>query len=120
MKKYVFVWLVPLLWSVCSLVSFEFPGDEYGIYALSSMAGTWMVILFKIQGDIHDFVFRGTITATGAVVMLLAGLILHKLRVKIKLWLVIYILAAVVFFVTALCNYPSIEKALSKNGSWWA
>ena len=120
MKKYVYVWLLPLLWSICSLLSFQFPGDEYAIYAVTSMAGTWAVILFKIQGDIHDFAFRGTITITGAIVMLTAGILLAKLRVKMRLWFVIYIIAAVVFLVVSLSNYPTIEKALSKNGSWWA
>jgi hypothetical protein len=120
MKKYVYVWLLPLLWSVCSLLSFEFPGDEYGIYAVSSMAGTWALFLFNIQGDIHKFAFRGTITATGIIVILIAGFILAKLRVKLKLWFVLYITLAVVIMVLTINSYPSFEKALSKNGSLWA
>ncbi|MHC4087877.1 MAG: hypothetical protein ACYSU3_17690 [Planctomycetota bacterium] len=120
MKKYLYVWLLPLLWSTCSLLSFQFPGDEYAIYAVSSMAGTWAVVLFNIQGDIHDFSFRGTITTTGIVVMLITGFILAKLRVKIKLWFVLYITLAAVILATTINSYPSIEKALSKNGSWWA
>ncbi|MHC4694722.1 MAG: hypothetical protein ACYS67_18445 [Planctomycetota bacterium] len=120
MKKYVYVWLLPLLWSVCSLLSFEFPGDEYGIYAVSSMAGTWALFLFNIQGDIHKFAFRGTITATGIIVILIAGFILAKLRVKLKLWFALYITLAVVIMVLTINSYPSFEKALSKNGSLWA
>lgn len=120
MKKYVYVWLLPLLWSICSLLSFQFPGDEYAIYAVSSMAGTWAVFLLNIQGDIHDFAFRGTITTTGIIVMLIASFILAKLRVKIKLWLVLYITLAALILVMTINSYPSIEKALSKNGSWWA
>jgi hypothetical protein len=120
MKKYVYVWLLPLLWSICSLLSFEFPGDEYGIYAVSSMAGTWAVFLFNIQGDIHKFAFRGTITTTGIIVMLIMGFILAKLRVKMKLWFVLYLTLAAVILAITINSYPSLEKALSKNGSWWA
>jgi hypothetical protein len=120
MKKFVYVWLLPSLWSICSLLSFRFPGDEYGIYAVSSMAGTWAVFLFNIQGDIHKFAFRGTITTAGIIVMLIVGFILDKLRVKLKLWLVLYITLAALILVMTISSYPSIEKALSKNGSWWA
>ncbi|HUS72500.1 MAG TPA: hypothetical protein VMY06_05485 [Sedimentisphaerales bacterium] len=120
MKKYVYVWLLPFFWSICSLVSFEFPGDEYAIYAVSSMAGTWAVFLLNIQGDIHKFAFRGTITTTGIIVMLIVGFILAKLRVKLILWFVLYITLAAVILAITISSYPSIEKALSKNGSWWA
>ena len=52
--------------------------------------------------------------------MLIASFILAKLRVKIKLWLVLYITLAALILVMTINSYPSIEKALSKNGSWWA
>jgi len=120
MKKYVYVWLLPLCWSACSLLSFRFPGDEYAIYAVSSMAGTWAVFLLNIQGDIHKFAFRGTITTAGIIVMLIVGFILAKLRVKMKLWFVLYITLAAVILAITINSYPSIEKALSKNGSWLA
>ena len=120
MKKYIYVWLLPLLWSVCSLISFEFPGDEYGIYVISSIAGIWAVPLFNIHGDIHKFAFRGGITAAGIIVILIMGFILAKLLVKMKLWFLLYITLAAVALVVMIGSYPSIEKALSKNGSLWA
>jgi len=65
------------------------------------MAGTWAVSLLNIQGDIHKFAFRGTITTTGIIVMLITGFILEKLRVKMKLWFVLYItLAALILAIT--------------------
>ena len=32
-RRHVYLWLVPLAWTACSLLSFQFPGDEYGLYA---------------------------------------------------------------------------------------
>ena len=84
------------------------------------MAGTWAVFLLNIQGDIHKFAFRGTITTAGIIVMLITGFILAKLRVKMKLWFTLYITLVVVILAITINSYPSIEKALSKNGSWWA
>ena len=37
-----------------------------------------------------------------------------------KLWFVLYITLAAVALVVMIGSYPSIEKALSKNGSLWA
>lgn len=52
--------------------------------------------------------------------MVLVGFALSALRVKVKLLLIIQICAAAGFFLLAVFSYPSIAKALSKNGSWWA
>ena len=52
--------------------------------------------------------------------MLIAGLIMAKLRVRLWLWASLYVLAAAIIFTMTVNSYPSIEKALSKNGSWWA
>jgi uncharacterized membrane protein len=37
-----------------------------------------------------------------------------------KLWFVLYITLAAVILAITINSYPSIERALSKNGSWWA
>jgi hypothetical protein len=84
------------------------------------MVGTWIVMVVDMPGDIHHPAFWISITVTGAIIMSLAGLVLSLLRAKIKLWLILYIAAAVLFFAVALSGYPSIERALSKNGSLWA
>ncbi len=61
-----YVWLVPLLWAGCSLIHFRFPGDEYGLYAFSSIAGSWIAILVSF-GDIHNPMIPISIAVTGAV-----------------------------------------------------
>ena len=120
MKKYLYVWLLPLVWSICSFMSFQFPGDEYGLYAVSSMIGIWIAFLVDMPGDIHHPAFWMSITATGAIIMALIGWGLSALRVKLRLLLILHICAAVAFFLLVVFSYPSIEKVLSKNGSWWA
>ena len=119
-KKYMYVWLLPLIWAASSLLSLRFPGDEYGLYAASSMAGTWIVFIIKPQGAPHDAVFWLTITTTGIVVMTLAGLWLKFIKIKPWIWFGLYITSAVFFCLYALFSYPSLEKAISKNGSLWA
>lgn len=119
-NKYIYVWLLPLVWATCSVLSFQFPGDEYALYAISSMIGTWVVMVIDMPGDIHHPAFWVSITVTGAIIMSLVGLGMSVLRTKIKLWVILYIVSTIIFFIVTLSSYPSMEKALSKNGSWWA
>ncbi|MCF7955911.1 MAG: hypothetical protein K9M75_08935 [Phycisphaerae bacterium] len=120
MKKYLYVWLLPFVWGACSLLSLQFPGDEYALYAISSMAGTWIAFVINLQGHPNDAVFWLSITITGMSVMALLGLWLKFIKLKPWVWLCIYIIAAIIICITTIFSYPSLEKALSKNGSYWA
>ena len=120
MKKYLFVWLIPVLWSASSLLSLNWPGDEYGLYAVSSLAGTWIVFLVKPGGSPHDMAFWLPITVCGILVMSICGFVLSLLKASLKVWIPVYLLSAVALCVLAVCSYPSFEKAMSKNGSLWA
>ena len=120
MKKFPYIWLLPLAWSVCSFLSFQFPGDEYGLYAASSIVGVWIMLIVDMPGDIHHPAFWMSITAAGAAAMTLIGWGLSALKVKLKMLLIIQICAAMTFFLLAVFSYPTIAKALSKNGSWFA
>lgn len=120
MRKYLYTWLVPLLWAVSSLLSLRFPGDEYGLYTVSSIAGVWGYLLFRPSGSPSNTLFWLTITIAGMLVMSVFGFVLSKLRAKIVLFGAIYAAAAIVFCVFLICSYPSFEKAISKNGSLWA
>ena len=120
MKRTFYLWLLPLLWTTCSLFSFQFPGDEYAMYAISSMAGAWVLFFIKNAGDIHDLIFRGSIALTGAVTMTLFGVLMDRLRIRKVVWGFIFLAASVAIFILSIKAYPTIDKALRKNGSWWA
>ncbi len=120
MKKYLFLWVLPVGWAVCSLASFIFPGDEYGLYGISSFVGVWIVLVVDLPGDIHSPIFPLAIAVTGSVIMACFGLILTKLRVNTKLWLVIYVVSAVAICVLTISSFESFDRAMRKNGSLFA
>lgn len=119
LKNTFFVWLLPLLWASCSLVSFHFPGDEYALYVVSSIAGVWIGFVFEF-GDIHNPAIPLSVAATGAGVMAAVGFVMDRVRVRRFVWGILYVIATLMIFVSAIGVYPSTERALSKNGSWWA
>jgi hypothetical protein len=114
-----YTWLLPLIWAGCSLVHFRFPGDEYGLYALASAAGTWIAFIFPF-GDIHNPAMPLSIAVTGALVMAAAGYVMDRLRICRLFWAIGFAVSAAALLGMSIHAYPSVEKALSKNGSWQA
>ena len=118
-KKVYFVWLVPIVWVGVSFGQYYHPGDEYGLYAVGSIAGAWIGI-FDLPGDNNDLFFPLSIAFTGAVLMAIAGLGLDKFRVRKVFFAIFWLVAGVSLFLFSIFSYPNIERALSKNGSWLA
>lgn len=115
-----FLLVLPAVWAALSLLHFHFPGDEYGLWAVSSMAGTWSLFLLPNIGDIHQPWIRLCVAGVGALVMMGAGWALWRLGVRKRLWTILWLVAAALVLFVTLQSYPSIERALAKNGSWTA
>jgi hypothetical protein len=118
--RWFFLFALPAGWAALSLLHFHFPGDEYGLWAVSSMAGTWITFLLPSVGDIHQPWIRFSVAATGALVMAGAGWLLYRLGARRWLWTTVWLLAALIILVITLQSYPSLNQAMRKNGSWTA
>ncbi len=110
-----FVWALPLAWATLSYWALHHPGDEYGLWAAGSLAGIWVARFVRIVGSIWNPV--PAVLLCGAAVMALAGLLLDLLRTPRKLWLLLWLGAALLVLVTSLNAYPSYQRAMQKNGS---
>ena len=113
-----FLLVVPILWSFASVIHFRFPGDEYAMWGISSMAGTWILFLAPSVGDIHQPWIRSSVAGTGALVMAAVGGIQYWLKVRVWLWTLLWLISALVWLGCMISQYPSAERALAKNGSW--
>jgi hypothetical protein len=89
------------------------------MYAIASIAGSWIAFIISF-GDIHNPVIPISIALTGAIVMALIGFLMDQVRIRKAIWAILFVVAALVIFVISIKSYPSIERALSKNGSWWS
>ena len=110
-----FIWFLPLVWSLVAFIARSHPGDEYGLFLAGSIAGFWSEFIFREAGDVGVIMTR--VMIAGAITICAAGWILDLLRVPRRAWFVVWIpLAALIFWIT-LAGYPTIAKAISKNGS---
>lgn len=114
-----FMLFIPIAWVVISRVHFRFPGDEYAMWAISSFVGTWPLFFIQV-GDINTPWIFWMVAICGGLVMAGAGSLLARLRTPVWLWLVLFLAASVGWLVIMLERYPNMERALAKNGSWWA
>lgn len=122
MTKFATSYLIalPVLWSVGSLIHFHFPGDEYGLWVLGSIAGSWVAFFVPNIGDIHHWTLRGAVVGTGAVTMLGLGALLYWLRVPGRAWIAAWLVSALAIFILVLGRFSSSAQALAANGSWTA
>jgi len=113
------VWVLPLLWGACSLAQWGSPGDEYGFYALSALPAAWLAPLLFLgrvsQGAIPIFVLLA-----GVPVMAGTGWVMDRLRIRRDLWVALCLVGGIAAFCVVLSSYPSLERAIGKNGSLWA
>ncbi len=114
-KPVFYIWLVPAAWALCALVSFQYPGDEYGLWAANALAGLWSLFLVGNSGSPSGLVLP--IVLGGSLVMAIAGFILDRLRVRCWLFAGLWAISAAALCVTTILSYPSYQKAISKNGS---
>ncbi len=112
------VWLLPVIWTAVAWTNFAYPGDEYGGFAVGSLAGIWILRLIQFTSDpLH---MLPLVLVAGAATVAVAGFLMDKLRVPWAPWIVLMLGAATAFFLRWFGSFPSVERALSKNGSYEA
>ncbi len=113
-----FAWYLPAVWTIVAWNNFAHPGDEYGGLVAGTLAGLWILLFVGPIGDV-----RGTfllVLAAGAPTVALAGWGLDKLRTPRAAWLALSLTLAGGLLLQAFASFPSIERALAKNGSYEA
>lgn len=118
-RQVFFVWALPLIWCIASYAHSYHTGDEHAMYVLSCIAGTWIHFFFRISDNVHDVAFRLLTSMTGAVIFAIAGTIMDLIRSKPFRWAIVFMTAMLLIFGSMLRSYPSLQRAISKNGSLW-
>jgi hypothetical protein len=118
-KHVFYVWVLPLVWGVFSLAQSRFPGDEHGFYIVSALPAAWAA-LFLLLGQVPKETIPTCVFLAGAPVMAGIGWGMDRLRIRKILWAVLYLIGAGAVLSAVLGSFPSIERAVGRNGSLWA
>ncbi|HVW36999.1 MAG TPA: hypothetical protein VHB99_06830 [Pirellulales bacterium] len=117
-RRWFFVGYLPIVWTTVAWSNFFHPGDEYGGFAASSLAGLWILLVFDFSGNINHAL--PPVLLAGAATVSVFGWLLDKLRAPRPQWGVLFAIVAVSLFCWSFFSFPSVERALAKNGSYEA
>jgi hypothetical protein len=112
-----FIITIPVLWATICTASFQYPGDEYGLWAIGALPGLWVPLLVHEGSPLSGL---WLILAGGIPVMAGMGAILDRLRAP---WLAAYafwVIVAGCVCAAAIGSFPSWTMAIAKNGSFQA
>jgi hypothetical protein len=112
-------WFLPTLWTTIAWTNFYYPGDEYGGFFLGgALAGLWIVPLLSSTGDVQQTAVF--VVAAGTATVALVGWLLDKLRAPFLPWAFLSLVTAAGLFARSFGSFPTVERALAKNGSYEA
>lgn len=106
--------VLPAIWINAALTSYFHPGDDYGIFAVSSLAGSWVCFFIPDVGHLRDVLWL--ILLIGATVLGVLGFLMDGLRMSRRLWGVMFGFCFLAILVLGLMQYPSLDRAIRKNG----
>jgi hypothetical protein len=113
-----YVWFLPLIWGCCSLLSYHYPGDEYGLWTRGSIVGVWGLFIARDFDEMGTFLV--VIVLSGAFTVAAIGLLMDSLRVNKAVFGCVWIVSASAICAASILAFPTYAKAISKNGSFVA
>jgi hypothetical protein len=116
-----FLLLVPIAWMMLSAISFRYPGDEYGLWGFSSIAGTWAILVAPsffstLSGD-HPRDLLPWVLAVGFFSTAIPAYLLDRFRAPRIPFLIVWATATFLLTINAIGQHESYQRAMSKNGS---
>ena len=106
---------LPAIWATAAVTSYFHPGDEYALFAISAIAGSWVCFCMENIGHLRDVLW--IIVATGIIILAILGFVMDRLRVSKRLWGALFGLCFIAILILSFCQYPSLDRAIRKNGS---
>ena len=107
-------WLLPVVWGLGCVIGYGNPGDEYGLFALGSIVGTWTLLLAD------EGIAVGLPLVVGCALMFGAGGLLDRLHANRNAWLTTWLLVGGATCAFSIAQFESVEHAIAKNGSYGA
>lgn len=106
--------VLPGVWFIASLVSWNHPGDEYGLFAIGILPAGWIAPLLNYT-HLREVVPH--LLAAGVVTMGFLGWLMDRARIwwSVLIPLVLVVATALIWY--ALASYPSYQRSMAKNGS---
>ena len=113
---------VPLIFFVVTYIHYFYPGDEFFMWGLSSIAGTWIYILLAKITHANFFkdylhISIALIALTGSLTLFPFAKTLQKRKISNNFFYFSYLIFFVLILIKLLPSFTSMRLIESKNGS---
>jgi hypothetical protein len=111
------------VWSILCVLSYFNPGDEYGLFGIGAIIGSW-IGFFLHTGSLQALFIASLVT--GFLIMFGLSFIMEQLQINKKLFAALFTLAFIAYFIISIINHTgyedigAFEKMRYKNGSVFA
>ncbi len=110
-------WLLPLVWMICSLLSYNYyPGKDFHYWLLTSIAGVWW-LLFTQSDNILQWWVPLVTAGCGALVMFPLGWLLDGYRLNWRVFAVLWWLPFLSVTTQLVMKNGSLSNAIVLQGS---
>jgi len=114
--KHFYVMFIPAVWLIAAVTSFYHPGDEYAMFFVSSMAGSWRFFLMSSSsGHPSDMLF--SILVIGGVTLAVVGFVMDRAKIAKRIWIMLFAGCFAALVASSILGHPSYHRAIQKNGS---
>jgi len=110
-----YVIILPIIWAIAAITSYFHPGDEYALFVISTIAGSWVCYFMHNIGHLRDVLWIIMVTGVGS--LALVGFLMDKLRVSGRVWGTLFGVCFVAVLLLSRLQYPTLDRAIAKNGS---
>jgi len=115
MKKDTFyVWNIPFMWTVFTIISFSRPGNDYGLFIYGAIVGSWVRFIHPVPLTVKGLFY---ILPVGVAILGLLGYFMDRLRVRRAVWTIFFFLSLGALFGLAIMHYGSMEMMVMKEGA---
>lgn len=117
--RWFYCWFLPLFHATIAWNNFYYPGDEYaGFFFGGAFEGLWVIALIGDSGSVARSAV--VVVAAGCATIAVPGWLLDRLRAPFIPWALLLVLSASGLVASYLNAFPTIERALARNGSYEA
>ena len=114
--KHFYVLFIPAVWLAAAVTSFYHPGDEYAMFFVSSMAGSWRFFLMSSSSG-HPSDMLLSILLIGGVTLAVVGSVMDRAKISKRIWIMLFAGCFAALLTSSILGHPSYHRAIQKNGS---
>lgn len=109
--KISYIWFIPLMWILVSMVLYFYPGDEYGCFYFGTLPASLICFFYDFGSMTKNLL---AILPIGTIIFTGTGFCLDRLKANKKIFFVILALTTIALFCYGVVDLGSLDRVQRK------